>query len=62
MTVTGLRSQCPLTQAELAELASVSEPTIQRTLRQLRADGVVASGYRETIVLDMAALRHRAVP
>jgi CRP-like cAMP-binding protein len=64
----GQRSQagtvirCPLTQTELAGLVGAAEPTIQRALRQLREDGVAATGYRETTVLDMVALRRRAFP
>jgi CRP-like cAMP-binding protein len=54
--------RCPLTQTELATLVGAAEPTIQRVLRQLRTDGVVATGYRETAVLDMAGLRRRAFP
>jgi CRP-like cAMP-binding protein len=53
---------CPLTQTELATLAGAAEPTVQRALRQLKADGIVATGYRVTTVLDMAALRQRAYP
>lgn len=49
---------CPLTQAELATLAGSAEPTV----RQFKADGIVATGYRETTVLDIAALRKRAFP
>lgn len=51
---------CPLTQGELASLAGAAEPTVQRALRQLKAEGLVATGYRETTVLDMDALRRRA--
>jgi len=54
--------RCPLTQTELAALAGAAEPTIQRVLRQLRADGIVATRYRETTVLDIARLRSRAFP
>jgi CRP/FNR family cyclic AMP-dependent transcriptional regulator len=53
---------CPLTQTELATLAGAAEPTVQRTLRQLKADGIVSTGYRETAVLDMDRLRERAFP
>ncbi len=53
---------CPLTQTELATLAGSAEPTVQRMLRQFKADGIVATGYRETAVLDIAALRKRAFP
>jgi CRP-like cAMP-binding protein len=53
---------CPMTQAEFATLAGTAESTVQRTLRQLKADGTVATGYRETTVLDMEALRKRSFP
>lgn len=53
---------CPLTQTELATLAGSTEPTAQRALRQLRASGVVASGYRETTILDLDGLRRAAYP
>jgi CRP-like cAMP-binding protein len=58
----GRRICCPLTQTELATLAGAAEPTVQRTLRQLKAEGIVAIGYRETTVLDMDLLRKRAFP
>jgi len=58
----GMVIQCPLTQTELATIVGASEPSIQRVLRQLRADGVVRTGYRDPTVLDMAALRRRAYP
>jgi CRP/FNR family cyclic AMP-dependent transcriptional regulator len=51
-----------LTHTELATLAGSAEPTVQRWLRQLKADGVVSTGYRSTTVLDMNALRQRAFP
>lgn len=59
-TSAGTVIHCPLTQTELATLVGAAEPTVQRVLRQFRSDGVVATGYRETRVLDMAALRQRA--
>jgi CRP-like cAMP-binding protein len=61
-TSAGRTIGCPLTQTELATLAGAAEPTVQRVLRQLRADGIVATGYRGTTVLDMGALRKRAFP
>jgi CRP/FNR family transcriptional regulator, cyclic AMP receptor protein len=54
--------QCPLTQMELASLSGAAEPTIHRVLHRLREDGIVATGYREIIVLDLPALRQRAYP
>ncbi len=38
--------RCPLTQAELAALAGIAEPSVQRVLRRLRSDAVVTTGYR----------------
>jgi CRP-like cAMP-binding protein len=61
-TSAGTVIRCPLTQAELAKLVGAGEPTVQRALRKLRADGIVATRYRATTVLDLAALRQRAFP
>jgi len=61
-TSAGRTIGCPLTQTELATLAGAAEPTVQRALRQLKADGIVSTGYRVTTVLDMEALRRRAFP
>jgi CRP/FNR family transcriptional regulator, cyclic AMP receptor protein len=61
-TKAGTVIRCPLTQTELAALAGASEPTVQRVLRQLRAEDLVTTGYRETTVLDMDGLRRRAFP
>jgi len=61
-TAAGQRICCPLTQTEMATLAGSAEPTVQRMLRRFKADGIVATRYRETTVLDLAALRKRAFP
>ncbi len=61
-TPAGRTIGCPLTQTELATLAGAAEPTVQRSLRQLKADGIVSTGYRMTTVLDMDALQRRAFP
>ena len=61
-TPVGTVIRCSLTQTELATLAGAAEPTIQRTLRQLRMDGIVTTGYRQTTVLDMPALERWAFP
>ena len=58
----GLVIVCQLTQTELAALVGAAEPTIQRVLRQLRTDRVVANRYRQITVLDVATLRARAFP
>lgn len=61
-TPAGTVIRCSLTQTELATLVGAAEPTIQRALRQLRIDGIVTTGYRQTTVQDMTALERRAFP
>jgi CRP/FNR family transcriptional regulator, cyclic AMP receptor protein len=46
----------PLTQMELGALAGVAVSTTERILGELRKDGVIATGYREIAVRDMAFL------
>lgn len=46
----------PLTQAELASLACVAEPTVQKALRRLRESGMVTTGYRSLAVENFSAL------
>lgn len=46
----------PVTQAELASLAAVAEPTAQRVLRRLRERGIITTGYRMITITDMRAL------
>jgi CRP/FNR family transcriptional regulator, cyclic AMP receptor protein len=46
----------PLTQVELGELAGVAISTTERVLGGLRKEGVIATGYREIAVRDMAFL------
>jgi len=46
----------PLTQMELGELAGVAVSTTERVLGALRKEGVIATGYREIAVRDMAFL------
>ncbi|MFC1419142.1 Crp/Fnr family transcriptional regulator [Streptacidiphilus cavernicola] len=52
----------PLTQPELAELAGAAEPTVHKALRQLRAAGVVSTGYRTVTVNDLERLKRIAYP
>jgi CRP/FNR family cyclic AMP-dependent transcriptional regulator len=52
----------PLTQPELASLAGGAEPTVHRILRELRASGVVSTGYRAISVLDLERLHQLAYP
>jgi CRP/FNR family transcriptional regulator, cyclic AMP receptor protein len=61
-TSVGRTIGCPLTQTELATLIGASEPTVQRALRQLKADGIVSTGYRETAIADLPGLREYAYP
>lgn len=60
-----------LTQPELATLCGAAEVTLQKALRNLRQSGIVDTGYRRIIVLDMPALKkaadlslsgHRGIP
>jgi CRP/FNR family transcriptional regulator, cyclic AMP receptor protein len=51
-----------LTQPELASLAGAAEPTVHKTLRQLRDNGTVLTQYRSVTVLDLAKLRETAYP
>lgn len=52
----------PLTQPELASLASVAEPTAHKALRRMRADGIVETGYRKITILNLAWLHRDAYP
>ncbi|GGM02876.1 Crp/Fnr family transcriptional regulator [Micromonospora yangpuensis] len=46
-----------LTQPELATICGAAETTIQKALRELRADGLIDIGYRRITVRDLAGLR-----
>ena len=46
----------PVTQNELASLASIAEPTAQKALRQLREAGVISTGYRTLTVENFSEL------
>jgi CRP-like cAMP-binding protein len=52
----------PLTQPELATLAGAAESTVRKVVRQLRTDGVVATGYRSIKILNLARLNRMAYP
>jgi CRP/FNR family transcriptional regulator, cyclic AMP receptor protein len=52
----------PITQNELASLASVAEPTAQKALSQLRKAGVISTGYRKLTVEDLRELDKIAGP
>ncbi|MEU0691656.1 Crp/Fnr family transcriptional regulator [Streptomyces uncialis] len=51
---------CRLTQPELADLTGAAETTIHKALRDLRAEGLLESGYGSTTISDPAGLRHAA--
>jgi CRP/FNR family transcriptional regulator, cyclic AMP receptor protein len=51
-----------LTQPDLAALVGVSEPSLQRALRKLRESGVLDTGRRKIVILDMARLHTIAGP
>jgi CRP/FNR family transcriptional regulator, cyclic AMP receptor protein len=46
----------PVTQSELASLASVAEPTAQKALRRLREVGAISTGYRSLTIEDFDKL------
>jgi CRP-like cAMP-binding protein len=46
----------PLTQMELGELAGVAVSTTERVLADFRKEGLIATGYREIAIRDMACL------
>lgn len=56
----GVMLTVEMTQPELAALAGTTEPTAHRLLANLRTDGVVATGYRNVVVLDPELLAERA--
>lgn len=58
----GIVIAVPLSQPELASLCGAAEITVQKALRDLRADGLVVTGYRRVTVLDLTGLRRVADP
>jgi CRP/FNR family cyclic AMP-dependent transcriptional regulator len=59
-TARGVEIGFTLTQPELANLASTSEPNVQRILRKLRERHIIGKGYRELIITDLAGLASEA--
>ncbi|MFE3250704.1 Crp/Fnr family transcriptional regulator [Streptomyces sp. NPDC059209] len=51
---------CRLTQPELATLIGASVTTIQKVLRELRAGGLLETGYRSTVIRQPRLLRRLA--
>jgi CRP/FNR family transcriptional regulator, cyclic AMP receptor protein len=58
-TAAGVELGYALTQPELAAMAGLSEPSVQRALSKLRNGGVLGTGRRRIVIRDVAAL-HRA--
>jgi len=58
----GIEFGYTLTQPELAAMVGASEPSVHKTLRQLRGDGVITTGYRRLMISDPAALDAIAAP
>jgi CRP/FNR family cyclic AMP-dependent transcriptional regulator len=56
-TADGTLLDIPLSQTELATLAVLAGPTVQKALRDLREVGAILTGYRTITITDMAALR-----
>lgn len=56
-TVQGVLLDVQLTQPELAALIGVGEATVQRALGELRARGLVRTGYRQLLLRDVEGLR-----
>ncbi|MGV9352593.1 Crp/Fnr family transcriptional regulator [Streptomyces misionensis] len=51
---------CRLTQPELATMVGAAETTIHKVLRELRADHLLETGYRSTVIRDLAGLERLA--
>jgi len=58
----GIEFGYTLTQPELAAMVGASEPSVHKTLRQLRSDGVITTGYRRLVIRHLAALNAIAEP
>ncbi|MER5944558.1 Crp/Fnr family transcriptional regulator [Streptomyces sp. NPDC001904] len=51
---------CRLTQPELATMVGAAETTIHKVLRELRADSLLETGYRTTVIRDLPRLERLA--
>ncbi|WP_406369594.1 Crp/Fnr family transcriptional regulator [Streptomyces sp. NBC_00647] len=56
----GVEIGCRLTQPELATMVGAAETTIHKVLRELRADRLLETGYRSTIIRDLPRLERLA--
>ncbi|WP_336487533.1 Crp/Fnr family transcriptional regulator [Methylobacterium nigriterrae] len=57
----GNRCELPLTQGELADALGLSAVHINRTVQQLRSDGLICLRGRELTILDLPALQSAAM-
>jgi CRP/FNR family cyclic AMP-dependent transcriptional regulator len=58
----GILLDADLSQVELAQLASASEASVHRSLRDFRNAEVMATGYRRLVITNPDALRKTANP
>ncbi|MET9899130.1 Crp/Fnr family transcriptional regulator [Streptomyces sp. NPDC006446] len=56
----GVEIGCRLTQPELATMVGAAETTIHKVLRELRADRLLETGYRSTVIRDLPRLERLA--
>ncbi|MFF0446062.1 Crp/Fnr family transcriptional regulator [Streptomyces sp. NPDC004609] len=52
----GIRIGIPLSHSDLASLIGSSQASLERSLRGLRADGVIDTGYRNLVIRDLPRL------
>lgn len=57
----GLLIEVPISQGELAALLGAAEPSVQRSLAELRRRGMIMTGYRKLVITDLDVLRRLAV-
>ena len=57
LTSRGWEIGFPITQPELAALIGAAEPTVHKSLTELRRRKVLDTGYRRMTILDLPALR-----
>ncbi|WP_143263109.1 helix-turn-helix domain-containing protein, partial [Amycolatopsis pretoriensis] len=57
LTSRGWEIGFPITQPELAALIGAAEPTVHKSLTELRHRKVLDTGYRRMTILDLPALR-----
>jgi CRP/FNR family cyclic AMP-dependent transcriptional regulator len=55
-TPDGVQLGYRLTQPELAAMIGTSDPSVQRAMGELRAQSLVATGYRTLVILDLPGL------